>query len=126
VAEFHTYFVGEQGVWVHNMCGGNSDGPKSVGNVGDFMADNASRLNKKLGKKIGQGRLPFERGKEGIEKAKQTITDTLNNSSATSKPFTNSNGDKVFDVFSEKTGFTVRVRDGGVFDTLIDAKTDKF
>ena len=57
VEDFHTYFVGDSALWVHNMCGGG--GAKGVENVGDFMADNASRLNRKLGKKIGQGRLPF-------------------------------------------------------------------
>lgn len=97
-----------------------------VENVSEFMDHNATRLNKKLGRKIGEGRLPFERSREGMEKAKQTIEDTLQNSSATSKPFSNSNGDKVFDVFSEKTGFTVRIREDGVFDTLIDDMTDKF
>ncbi len=104
----------------------DGDVSEGIDKVDDFMSTNAERLDQKLGKKIGQGRLPFERSKAGIKKAKQTVTDTLGNATARSKSFTNSNGDKVFDVFSEKTGFTVRVREGGVFDTLIDAKTDKF
>lgn len=102
----------------------NIENLSSIENIEDFFSNNASRLNKKLGAKIGEGRLPFERSREGVEKAKEVVADTLKNSSAKSSIFTNSNGDSVFDIYSQKTGFTVRVRVDGTFDTLIDAKTD--
>ena len=61
------------------------------------MDGNSKRLNQKLGAKVGQGRLPFEASKDGINQAKQTVSSTLKNPSSVSKPFTNSNGDKVMD-----------------------------
>ena len=34
VADYHTYYVGEDSVWVHNMCGVNPDQPLNTGKSG--------------------------------------------------------------------------------------------
>ena len=52
VKNFHTYFVGEKGVWVHNMCGkvtnrGGEGGSKSYSSFRDLMSpEEAQRYDK--------------------------------------------------------------------------------
>ena len=95
--------------------------------VKKFLLNNIERINQKIGKKLGKvsGDLPFEKSKEGFEKAIKTIEETLENPSVVTEPFTNARGqNEVFDVFSEKTGMTVRVKTDGTFDTLIPQPTD--
>ena len=87
---------------------------------------NRKRLNQKLGQKIGQGRLPFEASREGVESAVDSVRRTLENPTDISKPFTTRGGDQVIDIFSEQTGSTVRLRTDGTFDTLIPEKTGRF
>lgn len=91
----------------------------------EFVSNNMTQLEKKLGSKIGQGRLPFEKSKTGVEKALQKIEATIDDNSKISNSFTNSNGQLMQDIYSEKTGFTVRVAaDSGEFNTLIEGATD--
>ena len=96
------------------------------GSADDFIAANTSRLNSKLGKKLGDGRLPFAMGKEGFNEAVSTVRNTLSSPSRISGKFTTRGGDVARDIFSKKTGFTVRVRAGGEFDTLIPELSSKF
>lgn len=92
--------------------------------VSEFMERNMKRIGDKIGGKIGKaGHLPFEPSKEGYSEAVNTIRSTLNNPSAVSELFENSNGVKVFDVFNETTGMTVRIGEDGVFNTLIKEAT---
>ncbi|QDG54389.1 RHS repeat-associated core domain-containing protein [Persicimonas caeni] len=89
----------------------------------EFVKENEKRINEKLGKKIGQGRLPFEKSKEGVEKARDAVRETLETADETSKPFKTRGGHEVVDVYSKETGMTVRIRKGGEFDTLIPEKS---
>jgi hypothetical protein len=90
-------------------------------------------MNSKLGKKIGEGRLPYPRSKEGVEQAKVTVQDTLMNASQISQviPKSVARGDyDLIHVYSAKTNSTVslRILPGGQyeFDTLIPEKSSKF
>ena len=97
---------------------------KNITSVEDFMKINEKRINTKIGNKIGKsGDLPYEPGSNAINLAKDDIKNTLLNPTKKSDLFKNRAGDKVFDVFSEKTGKTVRIREDGLFDTLIPEAT---
>ena len=94
--------------------------------VDNFLSSNAARIRNKLGAKIGQGRLPFERGRAGFDKALSTVEQTLRNPSDVVGPFTGARGgNMLIDVFSKQTGFTVRIRGDGSFDTLIQGATPR-
>lgn len=62
---------------------------KNLGNVDDFLASQAKNLNKKLGAKIGEGRLPYEAGKTGVDLAKKTRRETLENATQISAKIPN-------------------------------------
>lgn len=110
--------------------------PKSLpklGTVDDFIAGQVKNLNSKLGKKIGELRLPFARSKQGVEQAKAAVHETLSNitdvSNVIPKSATRGNYDLIH-VYSDKTVSTVSLRvlpDGSYeFDTLIPEKTNRF
>ncbi|WP_226067782.1 hemagglutinin repeat-containing protein [Dickeya zeae] len=106
---------------------------KNLGDVGAFLSSQLANINKKLGTKIGQGRLPYPAGKEGVEQAKVTIKETLENATQISPVIPNSavRGDyDLIHVYSSKTNSTVSLRilpDGKYeFDTLIPEKSSKF
>lgn len=89
------------------------------------MLINEKRINTKIGRKIGEsGDLPYEPGPNAINLAKDDIKNTLLYSTKMSNFFQNRAGDRVFDVYGEKTGFTVRIREDGSFDTLIPEATN--
>jgi hypothetical protein len=104
--------------------------------VNDFMQNNAARINEKLGSKLGgkprpgidaeTGRLPFPQNAEGAAQARQAVRETLENGSQVSKPFETSGGNRAVDIYSEKTGMTVRLREDGTFDTLIPGRSIQF
>ena len=92
--------------------------------VDDFMTINNDRINDKIGNKIGKtGKLPYKPGPNAINEAKDDIRNTLLNPTKTSDIFKDRGGDKVFDVFSHKTGKTVRLKEDGSFHTLINEAT---
>lgn len=104
-----------------------------LGGVDTFLSSQAANLNKKLGAKIGEGRLPYEASRAGVEQAKLAVKETLENATAVSdiipKSAVRGNYDLVH-VYSSKTNSTVnlRVLPGGKyeFDTLISVKSSKF
>ncbi|MCX2545896.1 hypothetical protein [Pseudomonas sp. COW5] len=90
-------------------------------------------INKKLGEKIGQGRLPYERSRAGIDQAKLDVKATLETATEISAviPKSQLRGDyDLVHVYSSVTDRTVslRVLPGGKyeFDTLIAEKSSKF
>lgn len=102
-------------------------------NVDKFIASQINRLEKKLGTKIGQGRLPFIPGKAGTEDAIKIAKETLKNPSKISDivPSSAVSGDYyLVHIYSETTNSTVSLRvlgDGKFeFDTLIPGKSGKF
>jgi hypothetical protein len=104
-----------------------------LGEVDDFLALQSTNLNKKLGSKIGEGRLPYEASKTGVEQAKATVKLTLENATSVSPVIPSSTVRGNYDlvhVYSSKTNNTVslRVLSGGryEFDTLIPEKSSKF
>ena len=104
-----------------------------LGGVDDCIASQTQNLNRKLGEKIGQGRLPFEKSKTGVEQAKATVRDALSNITSVSEVISKDSvrGDyDLIHVYSAKTNSTVslRVLPGGKyeFDTLIPEKSSKF
>ncbi|HHG9496739.1 TPA: VENN motif pre-toxin domain-containing protein [Citrobacter farmeri] len=106
---------------------------KNLGNVSDFLSSQSIDINKKLGTKIGQGRLPYSASKEGVEQAKMTIKETLENVTQVSPVIPSSSVRGEYDlihVYSSKTNSTVslRVLPNGKyeFDTLIPEKSSKF
>ncbi|EOY5093599.1 hypothetical protein ACP3A9_001889 [Citrobacter amalonaticus] len=106
---------------------------KNLGNVSDFLSSQSIDINKKLGPKIGQGRLPYSASKEGVEQAKMTIKETLENVTQVSPVIPSSSVRGEYDlihVYSSKTNSTVslRVLPNGKyeFDTLIPEKSSKF
>ncbi|MGU2211083.1 hypothetical protein ACSEU6_29940, partial [Pseudomonas aeruginosa] len=101
--------------------------------VDTFLSSQAANLNKKLGAKIGEGRLPYEASRAGVEQAKLAVKETLENATAVSDiiPKSAVRGDyDLVHVYSSKTNSTVslRVLPGGKyeFDTLISEKSSKF
>ncbi len=109
------------------LLGGFDDAGRALKvGVSDFMERNMKRIGSKIGGKLGKSRdLPFEPSREGFQDALNTIESTLNTPSAVSELFENSNGNKVFDIFSETTGMTVRVGEDGTFNTLIPEAADQ-
>ncbi|MBX8577600.1 hemagglutinin repeat-containing protein, partial [Pseudomonas cichorii] len=114
-------------------------GDKSVQNVpgfgavDEFFTSQSANLNKKLGTKIGEGRLPYEASRAGVEQAKATVRETLERATLVSPviPSSTVRGDyDLIHVYSSITGSTVslRVLPGGKyeFDTLIPEKSSKF
>ena len=106
---------------------------KNLGNVSDFLSSQSANINKKLGTKIGQGRLPYEASKSGIEQAKITIKETLESATQISAVIHNTTVRGKYDlihVYSLKTDSTVSLRildDGNyLFDTLIPEKSSRF
>ncbi|APQ10305.1 hypothetical protein BJP27_01840 [Pseudomonas oryzihabitans] len=104
-----------------------------LGGIDEFLASQSNNLNKKLGAKIGEGRLPYEASKAGVEQAKATIKETLENATSVSPVIPGSTVRGNYDlihVYSSKTNSTVslRVLPGGKyeFDTLIPEKSSKF
>jgi len=126
---------GTTGVKV-GVVGGGQKGIQKVpgfGEVDDFVTSQSANLNTKLGTKIGQGRLPYERSKSGVEQAKATVKDTLDNVTSVSPVIPSSTvrgGYDLIHVYSSKTNSTVslRVLSNGKyeFDTLIPEKSSKF
>jgi RHS repeat-associated protein len=111
----------------------NVSNSKNLGNVDDFISSQSKRLNKKLGDKIGRGKLQFERGRKGLDQAVESVRTTLKNPTETTGiiPKSSVRGDyDLIHVYSDKTGNTVslRVLEGGKFefDTLISGKSTKF
>ena len=103
------------------------------GEVDDFFASQSANLNKKLGTKIGEGRLPYETSRAGVEQAKATVKETLENVTSVSPLIPSSTVRGNYDlihVYSSKTNSTVSLRvlpDGKYeFDTLIPEKSSKF
>ncbi|WLG52999.1 filamentous hemagglutinin N-terminal domain-containing protein [Pseudomonas sp. FP1742] len=103
------------------------------GEVDDFFASQSANLNKKLGTKIGEGRLPYETSRAGVEQAKATVKETLENVTSVSPLIPSSTVRGNYDlihVYSSKTNSTVSLRvlpDGRYeFDTLIPEKSSKF
>ncbi|WP_218080284.1 FG-GAP-like repeat-containing protein [Anthocerotibacter panamensis] len=117
------YAASQGGGQIFNVKGiGNLD--LTSGGINNFISKNANRFQKKLGDKIGQGRLPFEKGRAGFDKALSIIDRTLKNPTDVFGPFTSARGQNtVIDIFSRETGFTVRIRADGSFDTLIPGPT---
>ncbi|MGD8205428.1 hypothetical protein [Pantoea sp. FN0305] len=106
---------------------------KNFGNVSDFIFTQSANLNRKLGVKIGQGRLPYEASKAGIEQAKEIVKETLENATQISTILPSSSVRGKYDlihVYSEKTNSTVSLRvlsdDKYDFDTLIPERSSKF
>ncbi|MGC0839675.1 hemagglutinin repeat-containing protein [Pantoea agglomerans] len=104
-----------------------------LGEVNDFVTSQSINLNKKLGAKIGEGRLPYEASKAGVEQAKATVRETLENATSVSELIPSSTVRGNYDlvhVYSSKTNSTVSLRvlpDGKYeFDTLIPEKSSKF
>jgi hypothetical protein len=104
-----------------------------LNNVDEFIASQINRLEKKLGTKIGQGRLPFIPGKAGTEDAIKVVKETLRNPSKISDivPSSAVSGDyNLVHIYSETTNSTVSLRvlgDGKFeFDTLVPGKSGKF
>ncbi len=101
--------------------------------IENFVAGQTKNMNSKLGKKIGEGRLPYARSKDGVEQAKVTVKDTLTNATHVSgvipKSITRGDYDLIH-VYSEKTNSTVSLRllpNGQYeFDTLIPEKSSRF
>ncbi|SCZ14947.1 hypothetical protein SAMN03159391_06015 [Pseudomonas sp. NFACC37-1] len=122
-------FIGKLGSWA-------SKGIQKVpgfGEVDDFFASQSANLNKKLGTKIGEGRLPYETSRAGVEQAKTTVKETLENVTSVSPLIPSSTVRGNYDlihVYSSKTNSTVSLRvlpDGKYeFDTLIPEKSSKF
>ncbi|MFP6862235.1 DUF637 domain-containing protein [Pseudomonas sp.] len=113
-------------------------GPKGIqklpeiGGVDAFLGSQAANLNKKLGTKIGEGRLPYEASRAGVEQAKLTVKETLENATAVSNLIPKSavrGSHDLIHVYSSKTNSTVslRVLPSGKyeFDTLIPEKSSK-
>ncbi|GFM70313.1 hypothetical protein PSCICL_13050 [Pseudomonas cichorii] len=114
-------------------------GDKSVQNVpgfgavDEFFTSQSANLNKKLGTKIGEGRLPYEASRTGVEQAKATVRETLERAKLVSLviPSSTVRGDyDLIHVYSSITGSAVSLRmlPGGKyeFDTLIPEKSSKF
>jgi len=103
-----------------------------IKNVDDFVAGQKSRLNDKLGDKIGHNELPFAKGKQGVLDAIEVIRTTLSNPTSTTeiipKEVVRGNYDLVH-IYSSKSGYTVSLRvlgDGKYeFDTLIPGESSK-
>jgi len=101
---------------------GNLDLTKS--GVARLLEINSKRIGNKIGTKIGKGELPFPISKAGTEQARKAILETLENATDVTPAFTGTRGrNTVYDIYSSVTGFTVRFRKGGVFDTLIPGAT---
>ncbi|WP_241356156.1 DUF637 domain-containing protein, partial [Pseudomonas aeruginosa] len=67
--------------------GGGAKGVQKLpelGGVDTFLSSQAANLNKKLGAKIGEGRLPYEASRAGVEQAKLAVKETLENATAVS------------------------------------------
>ncbi|HEV7921200.1 MAG TPA: RHS repeat-associated core domain-containing protein, partial [Thermoanaerobaculia bacterium] len=95
--------------------------------VDRWMDQNAERMNDKLGRKLGEGRLPFERSSDGAKQAREAIRNALKDPDAVrSDKFTTRGGNTATDIYSPKTGMTVRIREDGSFDTLIEGQTNRF
>jgi len=129
--------LGRAGLWFANKI--FTVGPKGIqkvpglGEVDDFFASQSTNLNKKLGAKIGEGRLPYEASRTGVEQAKATVKETLENATSVSSVIPSSTVRGNYDlvhVYSSKTNSTVslRVLPNGKyeFDTLIPEKSSKF
>ena len=91
--------------------------------VSKFMKENEARFEKKLGKKISKFEIPFEQSKKGKFEAQVMVEKTLRTESKRSPLFKNNAKNTVQDIYSKTTGFTVRIRENGVFDTLIPNAT---
>ncbi|MGN8141414.1 two-partner secretion domain-containing protein [Pseudomonas sp. 22105] len=132
---YHPDWKNYSGTEPRNLSSGAS-GVKTVSGLGDvdeFVASQLSNINKKLGEKIGQGRLPYERSRAGIDQAKLDIQATLETATEISAliPKSQLRGDyDLVHVYSSVTDRTVslRVLPGGKyeFDTLIAEKSSKF
>ncbi|WP_213202283.1 VENN motif pre-toxin domain-containing protein [Erwinia rhapontici] len=103
-----------------------------IGDVDSFVSEQLSNLNKKLGTKIGQGRLPYERSGDGVNQAVTAVKDTLSNATSVSDKIPAASVRGKYDlihVYSAKTNSTVSLRvlpDGKYeFDTLISEKSSK-
>jgi hypothetical protein len=91
VEDFHTYFVGESALWVHNMCELTGAGRRALGNLTDLKDTNAaaailsrggngSIVRETLGDKfkdktVGQIANAVGEGVEGAKKALKGIKD---------------------------------------------------
>jgi filamentous hemagglutinin len=131
--------LGKAGSWFAKSFEGVIDGAIGIqkvpgfGEVDDFFASQSANLNKKLGTKIGEGRLPYETSRAGVEQAKATVKETLENVTSVSPLIPSSTVRGNYDlihVYSSKTNSTVSLRvlpDGKYeFDTLIPEKSSKF
>lgn len=112
---------------------GNGATVPNLGGVDDFILPQTSNINKKLGRKIGQGRLPFEKSQTGVAEATAQVKDTLSNITSVSDIISASSVRGKYDlihVYSEKINSTesLRVLPNGKyeFDTLIPEKSSKF
>ncbi|WP_287815916.1 hypothetical protein, partial [Pseudomonas sp.] len=134
--DWQRYVGGEPRAVGADVVSGGAKGIQKVpgfGEVDDFFAAQSSNLNKKLGTKIGEGRLPYETSRAGVELAKATVKETLENVTSVSPLIPSSTVRGNYDlihVYSAKTNSTVSLRvlpDGKYeFDTLIPEKSSKF
>jgi len=105
----------------------------NIPNVDEFMNDQKSRINQKLGKKLGKGELPFGAGKEGFNQAIESIRNTLKHPSEVTgiipQEHLRGNYDLIH-VYSQTTGNTVSLRvlenNKYEFDTIIKGRSSKF
>lgn len=93
--------------------------------VSQFMSNNMNIFSRKLGRKIGQGRLPFSRGRAGFDQAKEVVRQTLLNATDVSGEFIMSGPRPAYEVYSANTGFSVRVSPQAEFITLIHGPTGR-
>lgn len=80
----------------------------------EFVKDNLQRFKTKLQSKIDKGEIPFEKSKAGFAKGVETIEKTVEKATTTTEAFIPKRaglykGERSIDIFSEETGFTVRV-----------------
>lgn len=94
--------------------------------IDDFMLRNEGRFDTKLGAKLGQGRLGIPPSTDAAGIARERIRETLEFPTSTTGPFPTRGGNQAYDIYSDMSGYTVRVRDSGEFDTLIPGQSTKF
>jgi hypothetical protein len=96
-----------------------------------FVERNLKRLHQKLGQKIGDPDtdLPFPVGREGVNAAVDAVKKTIASPFEIVGPVRSkrgpSGGYDFYDIYSRDSGFTVRVRPDGTFDTLIPGPSSR-
>ena len=116
-----------------NKVGTSASEGVNLGNVDDWINSQNIRINKKIGDKLREGRLPYPKSKDGFLQAKESIVTTLKNPTQSSSliPKSAARGDyDLIHIYSQKTGHIVSLRVLGKgkyeFDTLIPEKSSRF